>query len=108
MGAFGTELVSLDRSKWPRCSLCHWCLPGLGGICDGDPWASSFEDLAFSKLERCLGACPVDFSGSWTPPEYGDADDIALEMSDHPNIWTDGGREDFTSVGGFEVAGAGV
>ena len=29
-------------------------------------------------------------------------------MSDHPNIWTDGGREDFTSVGGFEVAGAGV
>ena len=32
----------------------------------------------------------------------------ALEMSDHPNIWTDGSREDFSSVGGFEVAGAGV
>ena len=29
-------------------------------------------------------------------------------MSDHPNIWTGGGREDFSSVGGFEVAGAGV
>ena len=27
-------------------------------------------------------------------------------MSDHPNIWTDGSREDFSSVGGFEVAGA--
>ena len=37
--------------------------------------------------------------------EYWDADDIALEMSDYPNIWTDGSREDFSSVGGFEVAG---
>ena len=33
---------------------------------------------------------------------------IALEMSDHPNIWTDGSREDLSSIGGFEVAGAGV
>ena len=29
-------------------------------------------------------------------------------MSEHPNIWTDGSREDFSSVGGFEVACAGV
>ena len=29
-------------------------------------------------------------------------------MSGHPNIWTDGSREDFSSLGGFEVAGAGV
>ena len=29
-------------------------------------------------------------------------------MTDHPNIWTDGRRDDFTSVGWFEVAGAGV
>ena len=29
-------------------------------------------------------------------------------MSEHPNVWTDGSREDFSSVGGFEVAGAGV
>ena len=45
---------------------------------------------------------------AWTPPDYWDADDIALEMSDFLDIWTDGGREDFSSVGGFEVAGAGV
>ena len=42
------------------------------------------------------------------PPEYWDADDIALEIPEHPNIWTDGSREDFSSIGGFEVAGAGV
>ena len=28
-------------------------------------------------------------------------------MPEHPDIWTDGSREDFSS-GGFEVAGAGV
>ena len=33
----------------------------------------------------------------------GDADDIALEMTDHPNVWTDGTREDFSSIGGFDV-----
>ena len=55
----------------------------------------------------CLGAYPVDFSG-WTPPEYWDADDIALEMPEYPNIWIDGSREEFSSIGGFEVAGAGV
>ena len=53
-----------------------------------------------------MGAHPLDFAGSWTPPEYWDADYIALEMSDHPNIWIDGSREDFSSLGGFENAGA--
>ena len=41
-------------------------------------------------------------------PHLWDVGDIALEVSDTPNIWTDGSREDFSSVGGFEVAGAGV
>ena len=72
------------------------------------PWASSFGELAAFHLEGCLGAYPVDFSAAWTPPDYWDADDIALEIPDHPNIWTDGSREDFSSIGGFEVAGAGV
>ena len=101
-------LVSLDRSNWPRCLLCLGWLPGPNGIRDNDPWATSFGDLASFHLELCLGAYPVDFAGSWTPPHYWDAADIALEMTDHPNVWTDGCREDFSSIGGFEVAGAGV
>ena len=76
-------------------------LPGLCGI-------SSFGDLAFGNFERCLGAYPVDFAVCWTPPEYWDAANIALEMHEYPNVWTDGSREDLSSVGGFEVAGAGV
>ena len=101
-------LMSLDRSGWPRCLLWHGWLPGLNGLPGGRPWALSFGELASFHLERCLGSYPVDFSAAWTPPDYWDADDIALEMPDHPNIWTDGSREDYSSVGGFEVAGAGT
>ena len=99
---FATRM-SLDSSLWPRCLLWHGWLPGLSGIGGSDPWATSFGEGACGELERCLGAYPVDCSGYWTPPEYWDADDIALEMSDAPNIWTDGCREDFSSIGGFEV-----
>ena len=100
--------MSLNRSKWPRCLLWHGWLPGLSGISDKDPCATSFGNLASFHLERCLGAYLVDFAGSWTPPEYWDAADVALEMPEHPNVWTDGSREDFYSIGGFEVSGAGV
>ena len=100
--------LSLDRSNWPRCLLWHGWLPGLSGISDKDAWAASFGDLASFHLEQCLGAHPVDFASCWTPPEYWDADDVALEMYEYPNIWNDGSREDFSSLGGLEVAGAGV
>ena len=96
-------LMSLNLSNWPRCLLWHGWLPGLSGLSDKDPWATSFGDLASFHLERCLGAYPVDFA-----TDYWDAADVALEMPEHPNIWTDGSREDFSSLGGFEVAGAGV
>ena len=69
--------MSLDRRNWPRCLLWHGWLPSLSGAGEDEMWASSFGDLAFGELERCLGAYPVDFA-SWTPPEYWDADDIAL------------------------------
>ena len=84
-----------------HCLLWHGWLPGLNGINSKDPWATSFGDLASFHLERCLGAYPVDCAGSWTPPEYWDAADVTLEMPEHPNIWTDGSREDFSSFGGL-------
>ena len=34
-------LMSLNRSNWPRCLLWHGWLPGLCGLGDKDPWASS-------------------------------------------------------------------
>ena len=73
-----------------------------------NPGLLSLSELASFHLESCLGAYPIDFAAAWTPPDYCDAEDIALEIPEHPNIWTDGSRKDFSSIGGFEVAGAGV
>ena len=101
------SLLALDRSDWSRCLLWHGWLPGLCGGGERDPWAASLEQLASRSLERVLGPYPVDSSSFWTPTDAWDADDIALEMTDDPNIWTDGSREDYPE-GGFEVAGAAV
>ena len=66
-------------------------LPAAEVAFESSVWGvTSFGDLASFHLERCLGAYPVDFDGCWTPPEYWDADEIALEMSEYPDIWTDG------------------
>ena len=100
-------LMSLDRSKWPRLALA-WLVARFNGMLGDKPWASSFGELAAFHVENCLGAYPVDFNAAWTPPDYWDVDDIALKIPDHPNISTDGSRKDFSSIGGFEVAGAGV
>ena len=81
---------------------------GLSGAGERDLWATSSGNLACCELECRLGAYPVDASAFWTPPDYWDADVVALEMSHTPNIWTDGCREDLFLIGGFEVAGAGV
>ena len=54
-------LMSLNRSRWPRCLLWHGWLPGLNGMLNDKPWALSFGELASFHLERCLGAYPVDF-----------------------------------------------
>ena len=54
-----------------------------------------------------MGAYPADDSGLWTPPDYWDAEDLALGMEDRPSVWTDGIKGDYPT-GGFEVAGDGV
>ena len=45
--------------------------------------------------------------GSAPPPPHTQTH-MHVHMHMHPNVWTDGSREDFSSIGGFEVAGAGV
>ena len=53
------------------------------------PQPPHFGDLASFHLERCLGAYPVDWAGSWTPPEYWDADVHlpASEVAFEGSIW---------------------
>ena len=50
------SLLSLDRSKWPRCLLWHGWLPGLSGGGERSLWAASFGQLTCFELERCLGS----------------------------------------------------
>ena len=88
--------------------MWHGWLPGPSGVGGRDPWAASFGQLACCELERNLGAYLVDRSDFCTPPDFWDADDIVVEMTDAPNIVTDGSREDFSAIGGFQVAGDGV
>ena len=74
---------------------------------ESDCWAASLGQLAERRLESALGAYPADHAGYWVTPDFWDAEDLALEMVEHPNIWTDGSRADYP-IGGFEVAGSGV
>ena len=100
-------LMSRDRSIWPRCLLWHGWLPGLSTAGMRDPYAAYFGQLAHRSLEQVLDAYPADASDFWTPPDFWDADDLALGLDHHPSVWTDGSREDYPT-GGFEVADAGV
>ena len=65
------------------------------------------------RLERnavCTSHWPfstLGYSGFWIPPDYWDADDLTLEMTGDPIIWTDGSREEGLSSR-WEVAGSGV
>ena len=40
------EIVSMDKSGWPRCLLWHGWLPALSGTDDGVPWAVDAERVA--------------------------------------------------------------
>ena len=62
---------------------------GLSCLGQGDHWAVSFGQLADLALESSLGAYPAGDAHLWVAPDFWVADDIALEMVDRPNIWTD-------------------
>ena len=45
------------------------------------------------SLHSRLGSYPIDSSSFWTPPDFWDAEDLAMEMAEHPCVWTDGNLE---------------
>ena len=82
------SIMSLDRSKWPRCLLWHGWLLGLRVAVIG------FLGLLllgnWLVVNWNVGLCPI--TGMLMIF-------LALQMPDAPNIWTDGCREDFSSTG---------
>ena len=71
---------------WPSCLFWHGWLLGFSLAGERDLWAASVGQLASRELERCVGAYPADNSSFWTPPDFWDADDSALEMTDTSSI----------------------
>ena len=53
------DVVSLDKSFWPRCLLWHGWLPALSGSDFGIPWAGGVDDAASKRLEVALGSYVV-------------------------------------------------
>ena len=100
--------MNLDRSTWPRCLAWHGWLPALSPRRVNPPWAVAKVDRIDAALETALGAYPVHLGGAWKPewdPE--DISDLADVVPPHPDIWTDGSRdEDLDAMVG--VAGAGA
>ena len=70
-------LMARDRSGWPRC---------LGIAGERAPWAASLGQLADRSLEEALGAHLVDDAGFWSPPEFWDSEDLAIEIGEHPCV----------------------
>ena len=100
-------LMTRDRSKWLRCLLWHGWLLGLSDAGERDPWAAYLGLLADRSLEQVLSAYPVDDSDFWAPPDFWDADDLALGWRIIPPFGLMAVGEDHP-IGGFELADAGV
>ena len=101
-------LMALDRSNWPRCLAWHGWLPSLSSRRVQPPWAVAEVDCVDAALETALGAYPTHPGEVWMPgwdPE--DISDLADNVPGHPNIWTDGSREeDLDAMVGVPGAGA--
>ena len=101
-------LMKLDRSTWPRCLAWHGWLPSLACRRVQPPWAVAKVDSVDAALETALGVYPIrpgsELNPAWEPD---DIVDLADNVPNHPNIWTDGSRdEDLDAMVG--VAGAGA
>ena len=102
------QLMSKDRTRWPRCLLWHGWVPGLSSRTVGPPWAVASSDLASSCLETAFGSYPLDASSAWQPFwDQDDVQDMVDDVPDNPNIWTDGSREPIPHLD-IEIAGAGA
>ena len=68
---------------------------------------TSDEDVACARLERLLGSYSEEDCRDWVPPDCF-ADNVASSnVSDHPDVWTDGSfvRDELSGIG---VGGCGV
>ena len=78
--------MRIDKGHWPRSLLWHRWLPLLSGTNDAFPWSESAAQGAGHFLEQVLGAYSSRLVFDWGLPDGFDAADIALQISEHPNV----------------------
>ena len=84
------DLLLRDRSSWPGVSFGMVWLPALACTGGASPWAASAEDIACARLERLLGSYSEGDCREWVPPGHFVDSVVSSNVSDHPDVWTDG------------------
>ena len=84
------DLMRMDKGHWPESLLWHGWLPLLSGTNDASPWAESAAQGAGHMLEQAVGAHSPRLVFDCGLPDGFDAADIALQICERPNVWTDG------------------
>ena len=84
------DLLLRDKSSWPGCLLLHGWLPALACAGGASPWAASVDDVACAELERLLGSYSEGVCREWVPSDQFLDSVASSDVSDHPDVWTDG------------------
>ena len=101
------DLLSRDKRSWPRCLLWHGWLPALACTGGASHWAASVDDVACARLERLLGSCSEEVCRGWVPSDHFVGDVASSDVSDHPDVWTDGSFV-LDELSGVGIGGCGV
>ena len=72
--------------------VCFWhgWLPALACTGGASPWAASVDDVACARWERLLGSYSEEVCREWVPSDHFVGDVASSDVSDHPDVWTDG------------------
>ena len=84
------DLMRMDRAHWPRCLLWRGWLPVLHGVSGACPWAADASQSVGNMVETAPGSYSSGLITEWSVPEGFDPVEAAAEMSDVPDVWTDG------------------
>ena len=68
------DLMSLDKTHWPRCLYWHGWLPMLSGINGVSPWAVDASESAAYLVEVALGRYSSGLITEWSLPDDFDHD----------------------------------
>ena len=101
------DLLLRYRSSWPWCLLWHGWLPALACAGGVSPWAATDDDVASARLERLLGPYSENACREWVPSDHFLDSVASSDVSDHPDVWTDGSSV-LDELSGVGVGGCGM